>query len=394
MAVSIFAFAPAATIQVSASGNIIIRVVAELGYDYDEVRNFSEGLAAVKKDGVWSILEIVKTINAMSAVSEVSVNGEDIIFYAYHMNGRDYFKLRDIAYILNGTEKQFEVTWDSENNAINLTSGRPYTAVGGEMAGKGEQDRTAAPTASKIYLDGKEISLAAYLINGNNYFELSELGGALDFNVSWRRDGRAAINTDLKIYSGFLYLIENDEAQIFKYAGEAEHVSVPSEIEGKNVTAIGEMAFYWNQSIKSVIIPEGVRIIGDSAFQGCTSLESVTIPESVKIIGIEAFSACNFAEIIIPYGVETIRMSAFAHNDFSEIIIPDSVTIIEIYAFAYNNSLENAVLSNNLTTINSDVFWGCGSLTSIIIPEGVTAIGGFVFRECGLIADIIHYDGR
>jgi hypothetical protein len=331
-------------------------------------------------------------IIAMSTIVEVSINGEIIEFNTYLINGY-YFKLRDLAYVLNGTEKQFEVTWDSENNAINLTSGKVYTAVGGEMMGKGGEDRTAALTTSEIYLDGNKINLTAYLIKGNNYFDLFELSEALNFNIS-RRGGREAINTNLKIYSEFIYLVENDEVQIFKYAGEAEHVSIPSEIEGKSVTAIGETAFYWNQSIKSVIIPDGVRIIDDRAFQGCTSLESVTIPNSARIIGIEAFSTCNFAEIIIPYGVETIRMSAFAHNDFLEVIIPDSVTSIDVYAFAYNNSLANVILSNNLTTINSDVFWGCGSLTSLVIPEGVTAIGGFAFRDCGLIADITHYDGR
>jgi hypothetical protein len=89
-----------------------------------------------------------------------------------------------LAYILNGTEKQFEIGWDSEKNAISLTSGKPYTIIGGEMKGKGTENKTAVPTASKIYLDGKEINLTAYIIDGNNYFKLGDIGKAFDFYVT------------------------------------------------------------------------------------------------------------------------------------------------------------------------------------------------------------------
>jgi len=41
--------------------------------------------------------------------SDVLVNGEIIAFDAYNISDSTYFKLRDIAYVLNGTEKQFEV---------------------------------------------------------------------------------------------------------------------------------------------------------------------------------------------------------------------------------------------------------------------------------------------
>ena len=97
----------------------------------------------------------------------------------------NYFKLRDLAFVLSGTEKQFEVGWDEKNNAISLTSGKQYTVVGGEMVGKGEGAKIPVPTTSKIYLDGKEISFTAYNIGGNNYFKLRDIGQAFDFGVTW-----------------------------------------------------------------------------------------------------------------------------------------------------------------------------------------------------------------
>ena len=123
--------------------------------------------------------------DAVPTASTVLVNGTQVAFDAYNISGNNYFKLRDVAYTLNGTEKQFEVGWDSENNAISLTSGLLYTAVGGEMSGKGSGNKTPAPTNSKIYLDSVEVSLTAYNIEGNNYFKLRDIGKAFDFGVDW-----------------------------------------------------------------------------------------------------------------------------------------------------------------------------------------------------------------
>jgi len=122
---------------------------------------------------------------AKPTASTVLVNGENVAFDAYNIEGNNYFKLRDLAFILNGTEKQFEVGWDAANNAITLTSGKAYTPVGGEMTGKGTGDKRPTPTVSKIYLDGKEVQFTAYNIDGNNYFKLRDIGAAFDFGVTW-----------------------------------------------------------------------------------------------------------------------------------------------------------------------------------------------------------------
>ncbi|MDR2360440.1 MAG: hypothetical protein LBD85_04050, partial [Oscillospiraceae bacterium] len=122
---------------------------------------------------------------AKPTASAVLVDGESVVFDAYNIGDNNYFKLRDLAYTLNGSPKQFEVGWDGANNAIALTSGKAYTSAGGEMEGKGAGDKTATPTTSKITLDGKEVSLTAYNIGGNNYFKLRDIGAAFDFGVDW-----------------------------------------------------------------------------------------------------------------------------------------------------------------------------------------------------------------
>ena len=125
------------------------------------------------------------TATAKPTASKVLVNGKEVAFDAYNINDNNYFKLRDIALQLSGTEKQFEVEWDETNDAILLTSGMPYTAVGSEMAAAGTESRKAELTQSAVILDGAEASFTAYNILDNNYFKLRDLGQAFDFDVSW-----------------------------------------------------------------------------------------------------------------------------------------------------------------------------------------------------------------
>jgi len=130
----------------------------------------------------------VVTVFAATAnptASTVLVDGKNVAFDAFNINDNNYFKLRDLAFTLNGTAKQFEVGWDGAKNAISLTSGQSYTVVSGEMTGKGGGAKEATPTASKIYLNGREVKLTAYNIDGNNYFKLRDIGEAFDFGVDW-----------------------------------------------------------------------------------------------------------------------------------------------------------------------------------------------------------------
>ena len=125
------------------------------------------------------------TNNAKPTRSKVLVNGTAIEFDAYNINNNNYFKLRDLAQAVTNTEKNFEVTWDGKNNAINLISNKPYTAVGGELVKGDGKAKAATLSTAKIYKDGKEVTLTAYTINGNNYFKLRDIAKAFDIGVTW-----------------------------------------------------------------------------------------------------------------------------------------------------------------------------------------------------------------
>ena len=40
----------------------------------------------------------------------------------------------------------------------------------------------------RVVIDGKEVQMEAYVINGNNYVKLRDIGEQVDFNVYWDSD--------------------------------------------------------------------------------------------------------------------------------------------------------------------------------------------------------------
>lgn len=122
---------------------------------------------------------------ALPTASKVLVNGTEVVFEAYTINDNNYFKLRDMAKAVNGSEKQFEVMWDNDLHTINLISLKPYTAVGGEMVEGDGKTKEGILNTSPIYKDGELIELLAYNINGNNFFKLRDLAKAFDIGITW-----------------------------------------------------------------------------------------------------------------------------------------------------------------------------------------------------------------
>lgn len=132
-------------------------------------------------------------VSATATAAKVLVDDVEVAFEAYNIDGSNYFKLRDLAEVLNGTNTQFSVSWDSTNKAIALTSGDGYTSVGGELAAGDGQSKSASLSTSPLYCDGVVQSLNAYLIEGNTYFKLRDLGDLMGFGVGW--DGAQGLIT-------------------------------------------------------------------------------------------------------------------------------------------------------------------------------------------------------
>ena len=153
-----------------------------------------------------------KTAVANPTTSKIFVNGKEVAFDAYNINGNNYFKLRDVALTVRKTAKQFEVQWDptmiytndegkQARGGIALFSGKAYTTVGGEMKKGDGIAKNCVLTTSPITKDGKPVQFTAYNINGNNYFKLRDLGEAFDFNVSWDGQLKAVVVNTSESYT-------------------------------------------------------------------------------------------------------------------------------------------------------------------------------------------------
>ena len=144
----------------------------------------------------------VSADEAVPTTSTVLVNGNNIKFDSYNIND---FKLRDLAYVLNTTEKQFSIGYNEVLNTVSLTSRQPYIAVGGEMEiGDGDNVQTE-PTSSTILKNGEVVQLQAYLIDDSNYFKLRDIGELLDFSVEWNGE-----ENSISIDTSKSYVSENE----------------------------------------------------------------------------------------------------------------------------------------------------------------------------------------
>lgn len=138
---------------------------------------------------------------AKPSTHKIYVDGERANVAAYEINDNNYFKLRDVAAILSGTDAQFEVTWDEASQTITLTDGHAYTTVGGEMGSIPAANQTAEDSTAIVYRDGTQVHYTGYNINDNNYYKLRDIAADFDFGVTWDNDTQSVLITTTEGYT-------------------------------------------------------------------------------------------------------------------------------------------------------------------------------------------------
>lgn len=124
-------------------------------------------------------------VTALVTTQKFEADGVKCNLGIYNINNYNYFKLRDIAALCMGTDKEFSVGYDSASGTITLTTGGSYKLTANDLKpGNGENKTTTASQAT-IIIDGKKVALTAYNIDGYTYYQLRELCKALDIGVTW-----------------------------------------------------------------------------------------------------------------------------------------------------------------------------------------------------------------
>lgn len=185
-----------------------------------------------------------------------------------------------------------------------------------------------------------EISLeeGKFTKEGDNFFWYwySSDGSCNKYNVRFNDALGYFWISDEKPVNDYTYT-ENEDGTITitSYTGDAEELVIPSEIDGKTVSAIDSGIFSplngGNKTIKKITVPGSVKTIGEEAFACATALEEVYIEDGVTEIGDLAFSGCtNLNKITIPKSVEKIGKGAFLYVYHSE---PDTMIDVTIYCY-------------------------------------------------------------
>ena len=158
---------------------------------------------------------------------------------------------------------------------------------------------------------------------------------------------------------------------------------------GNSVTSIGHSAFAGCKRLSSITIPNSVKTIESRAFNGCNILKSITIPSSVSYIGSDAFSGCK--TLTLEDGPEELSLegSCFSDSPLEKLYLGRNLiynagpTNPDLRPFSSNmTNLTDLTISDSVTNIGYNLFYGCSGLTSVNIPNSVTSINTGAFAYC------------
>ncbi|MDE6167112.1 MAG: leucine-rich repeat domain-containing protein, partial [Acetatifactor sp.] len=148
---------------------------------------------------------------------------------------------------------------------------------------------------------------------------------------------------------------------------------------GKNLSGIGDYAFYGCSNLQGIKLQNGLNTIGVGAFANAINLKDADIDLycSLNILGSHAFYNCTgLTSFTVPISVGAIQDSAFENcRNMSD--------------FAFGAEGENV----NLTQLGAAVFKGCSSLKGITFPSSFAqSVPISVFEGCSSLQFIAAGD--
>ena len=136
-----------------------------------------------------------EAVTASPTNDKLTVDGVERNPTVYKIGDSNYFKIRDLAAVLNGTSKQFSVGYDGEKQSVTATPGQPYELTGTELTGAASSSQPAQASGDAVYVNGQRVEAEVYKIDGSNYFKLRDLGAALGFEVNWTAERGVIVET-------------------------------------------------------------------------------------------------------------------------------------------------------------------------------------------------------
>ena len=156
----------------------------------------------------------------------------------------------------------------------------------------------------------------------------------------------------------------------------------------ESVRAIGQSAFYDNQSLKSVTLNNRMETINRSLFNYCKKLAVVRGGKNVKIVDQTAFAGCDSLRSISDITPVTINSSAFYNCRKLESLNFSRIKSIGYESYYNCFGLKEADLTT-LTSINGRSFIGCTGLKKVTLGNDITTIKSEAFNVCDALEEVV-----
>ena len=155
--------------------------------------------------------------------------------------------------------------------------------------------------------------------------------------------------------------VVDENGVLTAYKGNDTEIVLPAGVRIIGTTAF--MCFKGYRIVKKLVVPEGVTEIQSGAFLA-SYLEEIILPSTLNKIGDSAFCYCeSLRSITIPDGITEIAENAFAYSGLEEIHLPEHLEKIGRDAFYKCSSLKKIDLSKaESIEIGDRAFVGCGGL--------------------------------
>lgn len=140
-----------------------------------------------------TITVAAETKTAKVSTMELTLDGNKVTPAGYLIGNYTYFKLRDIAYLMRDKLCSFSVDYDSAKRRIVLATGEDYEADGTELKKTDGGNQVAVESALPVIIDGKTVTMSAYIINDFTYYKLRDIGDNLGFDVGYANESRTGI---------------------------------------------------------------------------------------------------------------------------------------------------------------------------------------------------------
>ena len=198
------------------------------------------------------------------------------------------------------------------------------------------------------------------------------------------RQGRQIVTTACTI--SVREEFEMEGSILAKYHGRGDENGVVVIPEDLGVMWIYNQAFFDNEYITKIVVPEGVDTLYEAAIYGCENLVEVVLPQSMKVLEKWAIAWNEKLAKVDLGGVDTIGNMAFVKCTALESIDLSNVSLIGPAAFAYCENLKYVDLSN-CKSMGEQAFASCTSLTGFDSSEH-TNLGEYAFVNCSALKSL------